>query len=305
MSAPTNDDSHLWVTWDDYNRLIERLALQVHQSGWQFDKILCLARGGVRVGDVMSRIFDAALGILATRRYREAAGTKQVIWTSPSSSPSRAAPVRAGVAGGRHGGHRHDLQQVFDHLKNQFAEITELRSAVLWWKGHSQATPDYYVDKLPANPWIHQPFEDYDSLRPHNSKLDPPRAPELSRRIARRQGGAGRRLCPVYGQNPAARARDRWLSLNRTWLSALPLGHALGIRIRMPNIEAGLQVNCVSRVTEQPAEIALREIVRRSQPGLYWRQSRAFERQGEAPAGWTCAASLVSKPGLSSTFVTP
>ena len=39
MSAPTNDDSHLWVTWDDYNRLIERLALQVHQSGWQFDKI--------------------------------------------------------------------------------------------------------------------------------------------------------------------------------------------------------------------------------------------------------------------------
>ena len=26
MSAPTNDDSHLWVTWDDYNRLIERLA---------------------------------------------------------------------------------------------------------------------------------------------------------------------------------------------------------------------------------------------------------------------------------------
>ena len=24
MSAPTNDDSHLWVTWDDYNRLIER-----------------------------------------------------------------------------------------------------------------------------------------------------------------------------------------------------------------------------------------------------------------------------------------
>ena len=77
MSAPTNDDSHLWVTWDDYNRLIERLALQVHQSGWQFDKILCLARGGVRVGDVMSRIFDVPLGILATSSYREAAGTKQ------------------------------------------------------------------------------------------------------------------------------------------------------------------------------------------------------------------------------------
>jgi len=23
------------------------------------------------------------------------------------------------------------------------------------------------VSKLPTNPWIHQPFEDYDSIRPH------------------------------------------------------------------------------------------------------------------------------------------
>src|SRR5690606_18652113 len=77
MSAPANDDSPLWISWDGYHRLIERLTLQVYQSGWQFDLILCLARGGVRVGDVMSRIFDVPLGILATSSYREAAGTKQ------------------------------------------------------------------------------------------------------------------------------------------------------------------------------------------------------------------------------------
>ena len=208
MSAPTNDDSHLWVTWDDYNRLIERLALQVHQSGWQFDKILCLARGGVRVGDVMSRIFDVPLGILATSSYREAAGTKQgdmdiaqFITITRGTLSGRVLLVDDMVDTGM------TFNKVFDHLKNQFAEITELRSAVLWWKGHSQATPDYYVDKLPTNPWIHQPFEDYDSLRPQTRSLDPQGLQELSRRIARRQGGAGRRLCPVYGQNPAARAR--------------------------------------------------------------------------------------------------
>jgi len=27
-------------------------------------------------------------------------------------------------------------------------------------------TPDYSVEFLPTNPWIHQPFESYDSLRP-------------------------------------------------------------------------------------------------------------------------------------------
>src|SRR5690606_41950654 len=57
--------------------------------------------------------------------------------------------------------------RVGDHLREQFPAITELRSAVLWWKDHSKATPDYYVEKLPTNPWIHQPFEDYDSIRPH------------------------------------------------------------------------------------------------------------------------------------------
>ena len=168
MSAPTNDDSHLWVTWDDYNRLIERLALQVHQSGWEFDKILCLARGGMRVGDVMSRIFDVPLGILETSSYREAAGTKQgdmdiaqFITITRGTLSGRVLLVDDMVDTGK------TFMKVYDHLKSQFADITELRSAVLWWKGHSQAQPDYYVDKLPTNPWIHQPFEDYDSLRPH------------------------------------------------------------------------------------------------------------------------------------------
>ena len=44
--------------------------------------------------------------------------------------------------------------------------ITELRSAVIWTKGLSAFTPDYSVEFLPTNPWIHQPFEGYDSLRP-------------------------------------------------------------------------------------------------------------------------------------------
>ena len=208
MSAPTNDDSHLWVTWDDYNRLIERLALQVHQSGWQFDKILCLARGGVRVGDVMSRIFDVPLGILATSSYREAAGTKQgdmdiaqFITITRGTLSGRVLLVDDMVDTGM------TFNKVFDHLKNQFAEITELRSAVLWWKGHSghagllrRQAAHQSLDS-PAVRGLRQP-----AAAPTRS-LDPQGLQELSRRIARRQGGAGRRLCPVYGQNPAARAR--------------------------------------------------------------------------------------------------
>jgi hypothetical protein len=45
--------------------------------------------------------------------------------------------------------------------------VTEVRSAVIWVKGTSSIKPDYHLVDLPHNPWIHQPFEDYDGLRPH------------------------------------------------------------------------------------------------------------------------------------------
>ena len=63
----TDDGKHLYVSWDEYHMLTERLALKVHASGWEFDQILCLARGGMRPGDVLSRVFDKPLAIMSTR----------------------------------------------------------------------------------------------------------------------------------------------------------------------------------------------------------------------------------------------
>ncbi|NOL49601.1 phosphoribosyltransferase [Pelistega europaea] len=168
MSLPPNTDTDVWVSWSDYNRLIERLALIVHQSGWKFDQIVCLARGGVRVGDVLSRIFDVPLGILATSSYREAAGTVQgqldiakFITITRGTLSGRVLLVDDMVDTGL------TFSKVYDHLLAQFPQIEEMRTAVLWRKGHSKVEPNYFVEKLPTNPWIHQPFEDYDSLRPH------------------------------------------------------------------------------------------------------------------------------------------
>ncbi len=48
--------------------------------------------------------------------------------------------------------------------------IKVCKTAVLWWKACSTAKPDYYVEYLADNPWIHQPFEVYDTLRPEGLK---------------------------------------------------------------------------------------------------------------------------------------
>lgn len=159
---------HLYVGWDEYHRLIEQLALQVYESGYRFDSILCLARGGLRVGDVISRIYDMPLGILAASSYREAGGTRQGRLDIAESVTM--------TGGGLHGklllvddlvDSGVTLTRVIEHLKQRFAALTEVRTAVLWLKAVSTFKPDYYVQYLPTSPWIHQPFEEYDSLRPH------------------------------------------------------------------------------------------------------------------------------------------
>ena len=168
---PASDDQHLWVSWDAYDRAIEQLALLVHESGWKFDQVLCLARGGLRPGDVFSRIFDTPLAILPTSSYREDGGI-----TQGSLDIGTSIAINKGSLGGRvlllddliDSGVT--LQQVMQHLRTNFPAVTEVKSAVIWVKACSAIKPDFCLFHLKSNPWIHQPFEQYDSLRPHQLK---------------------------------------------------------------------------------------------------------------------------------------
>lgn len=163
----TEDGNHLYVSYDEYHNLIEKLAIKVFQSGWQFDTILCLARGGMRPGDILSRVFDKPLAIMSTSSYRSDAGTVQgkldiahFITTPKGQIAGKVLLVDDLADSG------HTLNAVIEQLKTNYKPITELRSAVIWTKAVSTFSPDYCVDYLPTNPWIHQPFESYDNLRP-------------------------------------------------------------------------------------------------------------------------------------------
>jgi hypoxanthine phosphoribosyltransferase len=161
----------LHVSWDAYNELVERLAIAVWDSGWEFDAVVCLARGGLRIGDVFSRLFDKPLGVLFTSSYRDDAGTAQgrlLIGEHLSS----ALPL----PGGRWllvddlADTGETLVHALSMLRERHPRVSEIRSAVLWRKAASVAEPDYCVERLPANQWIHQPFEQYDRLRPAELK---------------------------------------------------------------------------------------------------------------------------------------
>jgi len=96
--------------------------------------------------------------------------------------------------------------------------ISELRSSVIWVKGVSSYTPDYFVEMLPTSPWIHQPFEEYDTLRPDGLALVNSRyplacaTPPGSAREAHHPKGSP--LCRRHGSGlPSSLTRIRSIAL--------------------------------------------------------------------------------------------
>ncbi|MDY6936033.1 MAG: phosphoribosyltransferase [Cyanobacteriota bacterium] len=160
--------SDLYVSWSDYHQKVEQLAAKIYRSGWEFDRILCLARGGLRVGDLLSRIFDRPLAILAVSSYSGSQGKTQgkivfsehLTTTAPNLGERLLLVddlVDSGVS----------LEQTLQWLTERYgAQLQEVRTAVLWYKGRSIFAPDYYIEYLPDNPWIHQPFELYEQMNP-------------------------------------------------------------------------------------------------------------------------------------------
>lgn len=158
----------LYVSWEEYHRTIENLAVIIDRSGWQFDQIICLAKGGLRVGDILARLFGQPLAIGFTSSYggkdnsvRGELKMSTHLAMTTSSLGSHVLLVDDLADSGI------TLQETVKWLKSNFSEnIQEIRTAVLWYKGVSIVKPDYYVHYLPDSPWIHQPFEYYEKITP-------------------------------------------------------------------------------------------------------------------------------------------
>ncbi|WP_373541113.1 phosphoribosyltransferase [Chamaesiphon sp.] len=154
------------ISWDEYHQSIELLAEKIWQSEWEFDRVVCLARGGLRAGDILSRIFDRPLAILAASSYggdRQQERGKLAIGSQMTMTGDKLGSrvlvvddlVDSGIT----------LQQTTIWLRDLYPEIEELKTAVIWYKACSNYIPEYYVKYLPDNPWIHQPFEKYDNYK--------------------------------------------------------------------------------------------------------------------------------------------
>lgn len=173
----------LHISWTEYHHNIEVLAAKVYQSGWTFNQILCIAKGGLRVGDIFARIFDLPLAVMVASSY---GGANNQVRGELHISPSLAMTTpqlgdRVLVVDDLVDSGETLLQSLIWLEHHHGPSIQSMRTAVIWWKNCSVFVPDYYAQYLPTNPWIHQPFESYEHMTPADLvALDSNTARELS-----------------------------------------------------------------------------------------------------------------------------
>ena len=162
----------LFVKWKDYNDHIEQLAVKVYRDRYDFNQIVCIAKGGLRVGDIFQRIFDVPLAIMSVESYSGEEGVKNqqgdIVFGNSlaKTSPNLGSKVLlvddladSGLT----------LEKCVEWLKCYHGFfIEDIRTATLWVKAISKFKPDYYVNYLEDSPWIHQPMEEYEKLSIHH-----------------------------------------------------------------------------------------------------------------------------------------
>ena len=59
----------LIIDWKEYNLIVEKLAIQIYQSGFKPDMLIGIMRGGAPIIDVLSRVFKLKCAYLAVESY--------------------------------------------------------------------------------------------------------------------------------------------------------------------------------------------------------------------------------------------
>ena len=160
----------LIVSWDEYNKTVEKLAIQIDESGYKPTILIGIMRGAAPMIDVLSRIFKLKCAYLAVESYsgkgvEDEQGDFVFSREMSSIAPNMGGKILlcddlsdTGIT----------LNKSIEWLK-RYPPIKDnielIKTAVLWKKADSTFEPDFCAERLKDNPWIVQPFEKYEEVR--------------------------------------------------------------------------------------------------------------------------------------------
>jgi hypoxanthine phosphoribosyltransferase len=157
------------ISYQEYSEGIDRLAIMISDSGFKPSHIISIARGGLRVGDILSRYFRVRSSYLGVESYEVAekgeVSDKQsgeVIFSRDISSTTQNYGQNILVVD--------DLVDTGDSLiftkkfllnyKPFKGKNINFKTAVLYKKPHSKVNPDYVVHDMKTDEWLVYHYEE-------------------------------------------------------------------------------------------------------------------------------------------------
>ena len=158
----------LIVSWEQYNTIVEKLAISIDESGYKPTLLVGVMRGAAPMIDVLSRIFKLKCAYLAVESYSGKGVEDEqgdIVFSREMSSITTVVGrillcddlSDTGIT----------LNKSIDWLESYKpikGKIESIKTATLWKKKQSTFEPDYCAVRLPDNPWIVQPFEHYEEI---------------------------------------------------------------------------------------------------------------------------------------------
>ena len=156
----------LHVSWDDVQKMSEKLAETVVESGFKPDVVVAVSRGGFAPARILCDLLDIKKLASVKVEYYTSVGVR-------GNEPVIVYPLNADVKGLRVlivddvADSGHSLRKAKTHVEEKGA--SEVRTATLHYKPWSVIKPDYYVDE--TEDWVVYPWEVAETVRELYSKL--------------------------------------------------------------------------------------------------------------------------------------
>ena len=159
----------LIVTFEEYNKIVEKLAILIHQN-YKPTVLVGIMRGAAPIIDILSRILKLPIAYIVIQSY-SGKGTEdkqgELMFAREISSLANNEDFKRVLLIDDLSDTGLTLNKSIEWLKNYGPTkdyIKEVKTACLWKKKSSTFEPDFCPIKLNSDPWIVQPTEHYEEI---------------------------------------------------------------------------------------------------------------------------------------------
>ena len=159
----------LIVDWEEYKKIVEKLAIEVHKS-YRPTVLIGIMRGAAPIIDILSRILKLPIAYIVIQSY-SGKGLEdqqgQLMFAREISSLANNEDFKKVLLIDDLSDTGLTLNKSIEWLRNYGptkSYIKEIKTACLWKKKSSSFEPDFCPIRLDSDPWIVQPTEHYEEL---------------------------------------------------------------------------------------------------------------------------------------------